>query len=145
MYVTLLLVSTGLPTCNLHKKAPEQAYNRKPESESWDGLSQNAGRRRSHHSHGLPPFTFFALYHHLVARVHDNVLQLQQCTTRRPHRRRDENHGGYTRRPQYYEPILLLWSRRVPVEVTRPGVFYAVTPATFSTKWTKNETPIITG
>ena len=36
-------------------------------------------------------------------------------------------------------------SGHVPAEVERPGIFYATTPATFATKWTKDETPIFTG
>jgi len=36
-------------------------------------------------------------------------------------------------------------SGHVPVEVERPGIFYAITPATFVTKWTKDETPIFAG
>jgi len=36
-------------------------------------------------------------------------------------------------------------SGHVPVGVARPGVFYAITPATFATEWTKGETPVLTG
>jgi hypothetical protein len=37
------------------------------------------------------------------------------------------------------------FSGHVPIEVKRPAIFYAVTPATFATGWTKDETPIPTG
>jgi len=33
-------------------------------------------------------------------------------------------------------------SGHVPTEVKRPAIFYAVTPATFATEWTKDEMPI---
>ena len=36
-------------------------------------------------------------------------------------------------------------SGHVPIEVKRPAIFYAVTPATFATDWTKDATPIPTG
>ena len=36
-------------------------------------------------------------------------------------------------------------SGRVPVEVKRPTVLYAHTPATFATEWVNGETPILAG
>jgi hypothetical protein len=37
------------------------------------------------------------------------------------------------------------FSGHVPTEVKRPAIFYATTPATFATEWTKEETAISTG
>ena len=36
-------------------------------------------------------------------------------------------------------------SGHVPTEVARPVIFYAITPATIATNWTKDEMPISAG
>lgn len=113
-------------------------------------ITGSLGQRRRHslaagvdslsqHSHGLPPFlpTTSSLVFTIMSSNFNNAPR-DALTDNEMKTTEAIQDGLNTANP-------CCCSGHVPVEVTCPGIFYAATPATFSTKWTKNETPIITG